>query len=130
MDVDKLVQACNFVTASVSLIVAILLVKYVLKSWTKIDIYAVPYIGMAVCLFGLTLHRLWWWLWRVARIQGNPHADFFVDNAWFTLFAFFLMWSGAIMVIAPLCQTAFGRYWFLVCKSAVLVLLSITYLVA
>lgn len=110
--VDQLVAASNFAAWISLFFVAGVLWIYLTRQHTWSGIVSVALAGAAIEATGWAFNRFYWWLWWYYKSHGHQRrADWLVDNAELTLFAFVLIFAGAAMLMAPLSAHVFGRHW-------------------
>lgn len=102
-NVDQLVAASNFTIAIMMIVLGTTVVYYAHKLWHSIQTdLAWILIGVAAEAYGWAIHRLYWGLWRVARLLEDTGWDkWFVDNAYLSIVPSLMVVIGMVMILAP-----------------------------
>ena len=112
---DYVVGSSNFVLVVILLLVSVVVATYARQRWQRGDISPTTLyvlIGASVESFSWATYRAYWLAWRYYKLlYGQDTAHIFFEKAWVIYIPTFGIYVGAGLMMAPITQQMFGKYW-------------------
>ena len=102
-NVDQILAASNFTISIFLFILGSIVLYYIFRAQFsgRTDILYMM-IGIVSEAYGWAIHRLYWGLWRYARLyQNEPMQQWFIDNAYLALIPALMVVTGLILILGP-----------------------------